>query len=69
MIPSRRLSVKPSGSESLPNTTDITVIMYVSFEYAVFFLCVFAAQEKEGVEAISVGAILSDYQRVRVENV
>ncbi|XP_061102972.1 diphthine--ammonia ligase isoform X1 [Conger conger] len=26
-------------------------------------------QEKEGVEAVSVGAILSDYQRVRVENV
>lgn len=25
-------------------------------------------QEKEGVEAVSVGAILSDYQRVRVEN-
>uniref|UniRef100_A0A674MNZ5 Diphthine--ammonia ligase n=1 Tax=Takifugu rubripes TaxID=31033 RepID=A0A674MNZ5_TAKRU len=26
-------------------------------------------KEKEGVEAVSVGAILSDYQRVRVENV
>nr|XP_014342126.1 PREDICTED: diphthine--ammonia ligase isoform X1 [Latimeria chalumnae] len=26
-------------------------------------------QEKEGVEGVSVGAILSDYQRVRVENV
>ncbi|XP_015206378.2 diphthine--ammonia ligase isoform X1 [Lepisosteus oculatus] len=26
-------------------------------------------QEKEGVESVSVGAILSDYQRVRVENV
>lgn len=26
-------------------------------------------QEKEGVDAVSVGAILSDYQRVRVENV
>ena len=26
-------------------------------------------QEKEEVEGISVGAILSDYQRVRVENV
>ncbi len=26
-------------------------------------------QEKERVEAVSVGAILSDYQRVRVENV
>ncbi|XP_068195833.1 diphthine--ammonia ligase [Antennarius striatus] len=26
-------------------------------------------QKKEGVEAVSVGAILSDYQRVRVENV
>lgn len=25
-------------------------------------------QEKEGVEAVSVGAILSDYQRVRVEH-
>ena len=29
----------------------------------------FSPQEKEGVEAVSVGAILSDYQRVRVENV
>lgn len=26
-------------------------------------------QEKEAVEGVSVGAILSDYQRVRVENV
>ncbi|CAG10390.1 unnamed protein product, partial [Tetraodon nigroviridis] len=26
-------------------------------------------REKEGVEAVSVGAILSDYQRVRVENI
>lgn len=32
-----------------------------------FFSFVF--QEKEEVEGISVGAILSDYQRVRVENV
>ncbi|CAG5866574.1 unnamed protein product [Menidia menidia] len=31
--------------------------------------CSFAPQEKEGVDAVSVGAILSDYQRVRVENV
>lgn len=29
----------------------------------------FAQEEEEGVEAVSVGAILSDYQRVRVENV
>ncbi|GAA6109263.1 diphthine--ammonia ligase [Tachysurus ichikawai] len=29
----------------------------------------FCYNEKEGVEAVSVGAILSDYQRVRVENV
>lgn len=29
----------------------------------------FSPQEKEGVDAVSAGAILSDYQRVRVENV
>uniref|UniRef100_A0A3Q3AE74 Diphthine--ammonia ligase n=1 Tax=Kryptolebias marmoratus TaxID=37003 RepID=A0A3Q3AE74_KRYMA len=29
----------------------------------------YLVKEKEGVEAVSVGAILSDYQRIRVENV
>lgn len=33
------------------------------------FLYINVLQDKEGVEAVSVGAILSDYQRVRVENV
>lgn len=33
------------------------------------FLHLFSPQEKEGVEAVSVGAILSEYQRIRVENV
>ncbi|MED6255625.1 diphthine--ammonia ligase [Ataeniobius toweri] len=34
----------------------------------IFFVCL-CLQEKEAIEAVSVGAILSDYQRVRVENV
>lgn len=37
------------------------------FIFEVIFFFYF--QEKEEVEGISVGAILSDYQRVRVENV
>lgn len=37
--------------------------------YLFFMLYFFYFQEKEEVEGISVGAILSDYQRVRVENV
>lgn len=37
------------------------------FIFHVIFFLYF--QEKEEVEGISVGAILSEYQRVRVENV
>lgn len=33
------------------------------------YYCFLSSQEKEAIEAVSVGAILSDYQRVRVENV
>lgn len=31
--------------------------------------CLFEFQEKENIEAVSSGSILSDYQRIRVENV
>lgn len=32
-------------------------------------LCMFGCQDEMQVEGVAVGAILSDYQRLRVENV
>lgn len=40
----------------------IDIYMYISIIH-IFF------QERENIEAVSSGAILSDYQRIRVENV
>ena len=48
-----------SISVSIP----IIIHIYFSKIYYIFF------QERENIEAVSSGAILSDYQRIRVENV
>ncbi|KAB5562132.1 hypothetical protein PHYPO_G00014480 [Pangasianodon hypophthalmus] len=49
-----------TGREYSPNDADEVEDLYQLLKLV---------KEKEGVEAVSVGAILSDYQRVRVENV
>lgn len=50
------------GAESLVLWPTYTAIISIPCSLSFF-------QDKEGVEGVSVGAILSDYQRVRVENV
>lgn len=54
-----------SSHNSVP-TVHVYVVINKATKVSFVFLFV---QEKEGVEAVSVGAILSDYQRIRVENV
>lgn len=51
--------------------TEILTVVYAVINKAKKMVSsvVLSLQEKEGVEAVSVGAILSDYQRIRVENV
>lgn len=56
------------------NVFFLRCILYILGQQQILDVVVFPPyfpfpQEKEGVEAVSVGAILSDYQRVRVENV
>lgn len=74
--------LEASTMRILPSLYLILICDIIHFSYGAFctfwekskvFMCFppsfLFPQEKEGVDAVSVGAILSDYQRVRVENV